>query len=129
MLFGGFIYIGFRSSNIILFNWINYTGFLDLVYDLRIITLPYKERLPDWFLYCLPDGLWIFSYVCFVLIIWKRKITKYSLLWILSLPLIFILCEFLQYYGCVPGTFDVFDIIFFIFGALLPILVNKKINI
>ena len=127
ILFGGLIYIAFRSSSIILFKWIDYMVLIDSVEDLRRVTLPFKENLPDWFLYSLPDGLWMFSYSCVVLIIWKREITKYSLLWLLSLPMISIFCEILQYYY-INGTFDVIDIIFYIFGALLPILINKKIK-
>ena len=128
ILFGGVIYIAFRSSSIILFKWIDYIVLIDLVENLRIVTLPYKEYLPDWFLYSLPDGLWMFSYSCIVLVIWKRKITKYSLLWLLSLPMISILFEVLQYYDYFNGTFDIIDIVFFIFGSLLPILINKKMK-
>jgi hypothetical protein len=128
ILFGGVIYIAFRSSSIILFKWIDYIVLIDPVENLRIVTLPYKEYLPDWFLYSLPDGLWMFSYSCIVLVIWKRKITKYSLLWLLSLPMISILFEVLQYYDYFNGTFDIIDIIFFIFGSLLPILINKKMK-
>ena len=128
ILFGGVIYIAFRSSSIILFKWIDYIVLIDPVENLRIVTLPYKEYLPDWFLYSLPDGLWMFSYSCIVLVIWKRKITKYSLLWLLSLPMISILFEVLQYYDYFNGTFDIIDIVFFIFGSLLPILINKKMK-
>ena len=128
ILFGGVIYIAFRSSSIILFKWIDYIMLIDPVENLRIVTLPYNEYLPDWFLYSLPDGLWMFSYSCIVLVIWKRKITKYSLLWLLSLPMISILLEVLQYYDYFNGTFDIIDIVFFIFGSLLPILINKKIK-
>jgi hypothetical protein len=126
ILFGGVIYIAFRSSSIILFKWIDYIMLIDPVENLRIVTLPYNEYLPDWFLYSLPDGLWMFSYSCIVLVIWERKITKYSLLWLLSLPMISILFEVLQYYDYFNGTFDIIDIIFYIFGSLLPILINKK---
>ena len=128
ILFGGVIYIAFRSSSIILFKWIDYIVLIDPVENLRIVTLPYKEYLPDWFLYSLPDGLWMFSYSCIVLVIWKRKITKYSLMWLLSLPMISILFEVLQYYDYFNGTFDIIDIIFYIFGSLLPILINKKMK-
>jgi hypothetical protein len=128
ILFGGAIYIALRSSSIILFKWIDYIMLIDPVENLRIVTLPYKEYLPEWFLYSLPDGLWMFSYSCIVLVIWKRKITKYSLLWLLSLPMISILFEVLQYYDYFNGTFDIIDIVFYIFGSLLPILINKKIK-
>ena len=128
ILLGGVIYIAFRSSSIILFKWIDYIVLIDPVENLRIVTLPYKEYLPKWFLYSLPDGLWMFSYSCIVLVIWKRKITKYSLLWLLSLPMISILFEVLQYYNYFNGTFDIVDIFFFLMGSLLPILINKKMK-
>ena len=126
ILLGGVIYIAFRSSSIILFKWIDYIVLIDPVENLRIVTLPYKEYLSEWFLYSLPDGLWMFSYSCIVLVIWKRKITKYSLLWLLSLPMISILFEVLQYYNYFNGTFDIVDIFFFLMGSLLPILINEK---
>ena len=128
ILLGGVIYIAFRSSSIILFKWIDYIVLIDPVENLRIVTLPYKKYLSKWFLYSLPDGLWMFSYSCIVLVIWKRKITKYSLLWLLSLPMISILFEVLQYYNYFNGTFDIVDIFFFLMGSLLPILINKKMK-
>ena len=128
IFFGGFIYIAFRSENIILFKWINSIYLIDPVQDLRKITLPYKDNLYNWFLYSLPDGLFIFSYTCAMLVIWERKFTKKSTLWILTLPLISILIEILQYNNYIIGTFDIFDIIFYIFGLIIPILINLIIN-
>ena len=129
IFFGGVIYIAFRSSSITLFKWLYDIPVIDdFVKNLRISTLPYKEYIPDWFLYSLPDGLWMFSYSCIILIIWKMEINKYSLIWLLILPILSILIEFLQYYDYFNGTFDVLDIVFFIFGSLLPILINKKIK-
>lgn len=128
IVFGGIIYTGFRSSSIILFNWIEYIGLINLVENLRIFTLEYKDSLPLWFLYSLPDGLWMFSYSCIVLVIWKMEVTKHSLLCILSLLMFSIIFEILQYYQYVNGTFDIIDIIFFIFGGLLPLYINQKIK-
>ena len=128
ILFGGAIYIGFRSSSIILFDWIDYIKLINIVENFRFFTLQYQDYFPHWFLYSLPDGLWMFSYSCIILIIWKRKINKYSIIWLLILPILSILIEFLQYYDYVNGTFDILDIVFFIFGSLLPILINKKIK-
>ena len=129
IFFGGVIYIAFRSSSITLFRWLyNIPVIDDFVKNLRITTFTYKEYIPDWFLYSLPDGLWMFSYSCIILIIWKREINKYSLIWLLILPILSIMIEFLQYYDYFDGTFDILDIVFFIFGSLFPILINKKIK-
>ena len=56
------------------------------------------------------------------------EVTKYSLLCILSLLMFSIIFEILQYYQYVNGTFDIIDIIFFIFGGLLPLYINQKIK-
>ncbi len=126
ILIGGLIYLAFRSTDIILFKFLNYLGLKNLIYDLRHFTYEFKFFLPNWFLYSLPDGLWLFSYQCIVLIIWKFNLNKSSLFWLFILPVLFILVEFFQLYGILKGTFDWFDILFFIFGSLLPIIINKK---
>ena len=126
LLIGVLIYLAFRSTDIILFEFLNYFGLKNLIYDFRHFTYDFKFILPNWFLYSLPDGLWLFSYQCIVLTIWKFSINNSSLIWLLILPVLFILVEFLQLYDVLKGTFDWFDILFFIFGSLLPIIINKK---
>ena len=126
ILFGGFIYVAFRSDSIILFSWIDYIGFTELIDNLRLKTLPYKDGVPDWVLYSLPDGLWLFSFSSAVMVIWEGEITRYSLILLLSMLILVISLEVLQCYNIIDGTFDIIDIIFFIFGAVLPVWVFKK---
>ena len=128
ILFGGGIYIAFRTTGILFFRWLDYLLLIEPIESLREVTLTYRLFLPNWFLYCLPDGLWMFSYSCIVLVIWDGKITKNSLFWLISLPLISVFCEILQYYHYINGTFDMVDIILFIFGSLLPIFINQKMK-
>ena len=126
LLIGVLIYLAFRSTDIILFKFLNYFGLKNLIHDFRHFTYDFKFILPNWFLYSLPDGLWLFSYQCIVLTIWKFSLNNNSLIWLFILPVLFILVEFLQLYDVLKGTFDWFDILFFIFGSLLPISINKK---
>ena len=126
ILFGGFIYVAFRSDSIVLFSWIDYIGFAEPIDNLRLKTLPYKDGVPDWVLYSLPDGLWLFSFSSAVMVIWEMEITRYSLILLLSILILVISLEALQYYNIINGTFDIIDVIFFIFGAVLPMWVFKK---
>jgi len=126
ILFGGFIYVAFRSDSIILFSWIDYIGFTESIDNLRLKTLPYKDIFPDWVLYSLPDGLWLFSFSSAVMVIWERELKLYSFIIWISMLILVISLEILQYYNIINGTFDIIDIIFFIFAAILPVWIFKK---
>lgn len=64
----------------------------------------------------LPDGLWSYSLVSFMLILWKMKIPY---LWVLCIILLFGLTEYLQFLNVIPGTGDIIDLlIYFCFGGL-----------
>jgi len=62
----------------------------------------------------LPDGLWAYSLISCMLIVWNRKIHA---LWISLVFVLFFVLELLQYLGIISGTGDIFDIfIYFAFG-------------
>jgi len=64
----------------------------------------------------LPDGLWSYSLVSFLLIFWNMKIPY---IWIFGVMLLFVLTEFLQLTNIIPGTGDFIDLlIYFSFGGL-----------
>jgi predicted membrane protein len=73
----------------------------------------------------LPDGLWAYSFISALLIIWNREI---SVPWILLAFLLAACFELLQYYSWIAGTGDITDAImcFIFFGAAL--LINKKMK-
>lgn len=87
------------------------------------MTLTAKNSLPDWFLFSLPDGLWIFSYTSLVLLIWRNKINRENFFWIAIIPILIILSELGQLFNIVPGTFDLIDVLLYSLGAILPILI------
>ena len=112
-----------------MFNWLDRINILEVISDYRLFTLPLAENLPTWFLYSLPDGLWLFSCLAVLLAVWNNTISKDNIHWILLAPAIAVLIEFGQLFSIVSGTFDILDLAFYLIGTVFPILIftNSKI--
>jgi len=104
-----------------MFSWFDIIKISGMISELRILTIPLSEQLPDWFLYALPDGLWLFSCITVLLIVWGNVISKHNIFWIVLMPLVAIFSEIGQFIKIVPGTFDFIDLIFYTLGSSLPI--------
>ncbi|SMC75540.1 hypothetical protein SAMN06296427_10777 [Moheibacter sediminis] len=129
LLIGSAIYILFRTSTLKIFSWFEAIGINVIESNLRKKSVLISQYFPDWFLYSLPDGLWIFSYVCLMLSIWRKSISKQNTFWISIVPLVAIGSEILQFFGLVQGTFDMVDVLCYLIGFFLPFLIlNKSIN-
>lgn len=108
LLLGGLIYIVFRSKSLILFTWfdeISISGFTNLVRD---FLYPLKNSLPDWIIFSLPDGLWVYSFTSFLIIIWSDDFESVKY-WMVIPLLTFFLIELLQLFNILKGTFDIVD--------------------
>ncbi|MFC6267304.1 hypothetical protein [Frigoriflavimonas asaccharolytica] len=123
---GVLIYLLFRSESLKIFSWLKIIGIDFTNTDLRKTTIVFAKFLPDWFLFSLPDGIWIFSYVCLMLYIWKSNISVQSLIWITLIPLIAIFSEIAQIFHIVNGTFDIIDLIFYTLGLFSPFIIFKN---
>ncbi|WP_412851020.1 hypothetical protein ACL0VS_08535 [Chryseobacterium sp. PMSZPI] len=125
ILLGGFIYIIFRTEKLIMFDWFEYLNLSEEINIIRNFKNVYS--FPNWFIYNLPDGLWIFSYTAISLEIWKHSIIKQNIFWIFSIPIIAVLSEFFQVFKIVPGTFDFTDMIFYLLGTFSACFISIKI--
>lgn len=119
---GGFIYIIFRTEKLIMFRWFEFLNLSDGIYFIKKLKNIYS--FPSWFIYNLPDGLWIFSYTSISLEIWKHSITKQNIFWIFSIPFIAVLSEILQFFIIIPGTFDFIDILFYLSGIFFAYFIS-----
>ncbi|EID73846.1 hypothetical protein [Imtechella halotolerans] len=127
---GGLIYVMFRTSTLKMFGWFETIGLDRLTNVIRKLTFKFAVELPDWILFSLPDGLWIFSYVSLMLAIWQNSVSPKNTLWILLIPILVIGSEIGQLFGFVIGTFDFADLLLYIFGMILPfIFFTKTINL
>ncbi len=127
LIFGSFVYVLFRSEKLLMFQWFQFLNINDFIQSIRISNM--DSVFPDWFLYNLPDGLWILSYVLISIEVWNRKINAQSAFWILMIPFVAILSEMLQYFNMLVGTFDILDLTFYILGTLIPFILHKNLNL
>jgi hypothetical protein len=109
-----------------MFKWFDKLMLTGAITAIREYSFPFGHKLPSWFLYSLPDGLWIFSYICFMLFVWRQKINMNNLFWFALLPMIAILSEMGQLLQIVPGTFDIIDFVFYVAGSFLPFVIFRK---
>jgi len=127
LIIGTAIYILFRSTDLLVFTWIENIGLGEEVNELRDWANPILPHLPEFILFSLPDGLWAFSFSASILLIWRNEKSK-KYLWLL-VPIVFaILPEILQKFKLFPGTFDVYDLIMSLTGIGLSLLLTQFKN-
>ena len=81
--------------------------------------------MPNWFIFSLPDALWIYSFSMAMLYIWNGEVNKRSLFWIIIASILGIFGELAQLFGLV-GTFDLMDLLLCVFARSLIFLQVKK---
>lgn len=86
---------------------------------IRVPTFINKIIFPNWILYSLPDGLWLYSFLMWLIIIWKFKYSLQSCIWYSLLVGSSLLSEYLQKIGFLSGTFDWNDIDSYIIAAIV----------
>jgi hypothetical protein len=122
---GGFIYILFRENNILLNIYIRKGFILDL--SNYIAQLKIKNSLIfDVTVNSLPGGLWAYTLIRVIGLIWdKDQYTTYYFFCFFAL-LIIIIPEILQYFGLLPGVFDIKDMVVYFIFSLAALIFNKR---
>lgn len=127
MLSGLIIYIGFRGTNTPIYHWAINLGFENEISHLRNVAQ--EIHLPDWFIYSVPDGLWMFAFVLSVLSVWNFNLDKTTGIWILSAIIIGLGFELLQKFVNGMGVFDWNDLFFMMVSAAIALTIfSNKTN-
>jgi len=126
LLMGGVIYILFRASEPVFFNWIRAVGLEDWLNFARDKSLSSSLHLPAWIVFSLPNGLWAFGYAFLITGIWWGSGSWLKYFWMASIPLLVLGYEILQYAGIMPGTFCMQDIALGILGMTAGIIAGIK---
>jgi len=124
---GACIYILFRKENLIVFSWIREVSLLETTLILRNLVAGWKEQIPSLVLYSLPDGIWVYSATYLMLVIWKnnwKRIT--ALFWILTPVVLGIGSELLQSVKIINGFFCYYDMVFYMIGFILPLIMFRR---
>lgn len=116
LLIGGFLYLGYRTERLLMFDWVDNLGLRSTIYQFRLFCT--EHPLPSWVYYSLPDGLWLLSYMLFMNIIWSKKEEVQYIIWLYILPVIAIVSEILQIFISEIGTFDIIDLLSYVSAIL-----------
>ena len=115
---GGFIYICFRSQDLLMFRWFDYFRFSDDILGIRNFSQAFSFKISEWIIYSLPDGLWMFSITTIILYIWRNTINIKNLVWVIIMPIIAFFTEISQKYHLIKGTYDPNDLFAYLFGFI-----------
>ena len=121
IILGLFIYIVYRSNDTIIFYWFSCIGIEFIIDSIRNSDI-FFLNIPFWLKYNFPDGLWVYSLINIFLFIWIDDINKHNFYYVYISVLIACICEILQFYNIIPGTYDFIDILFYLFFGFLPFL-------
>lgn len=126
-LLGVLIYLLFRSESIRVFDYLTYVKLDKPLSIIRSFTLPLTQFIPDWIIYSLPDGLWLFSFSIIISEIWNKEDNIRFWFWTLLLPFTAIIWELGQALQVFSGTFDWIDTFIYSTVTFLIIKRNKTI--
>jgi len=121
LFLGGMIYLLFGAKGIRLVDWMTNISVLE---NLRNQLGHF--HIPDWILFNLPDGIWLFSLLQLIDIIWSDE--KGSHIWIALSVVLAIGHEIGQKFGLFSGTYDELDVLSYAIVTLISILVNRYLS-
>jgi hypothetical protein len=124
---GGIIYVLFRTSKPVFFNWLNAVGLDRLSNVARHSSLRLSPLLPQWIVFSLPNGLWAFAYALLITGIWSGSKSWLRYFWMATIPVLVLGYEILQYPGIIPGTFCLQDLALGMAGLIAGIIFGTKI--
>lgn len=129
---GGLFYILWRPKTLVMFTWFEFIGILDLIIAIREITQPFYINIPDFLIYSIPNGLWIYSLMVFLLFLWKDNNIFVRTLIVFIGTILTVGMEFAQLFGIIKGVFcyvDIFISIIFIILSLLTMKIYEKVGV
>ena len=126
LLFGGFVYILWRSSEPVFFNWMDALGLDGWLNHVRIHSVSVSRFLPEWFIYSLPNGLWAFAFALCIATTWRNSKSRIKYFWMGAITLLVPGFEILQYFQVIPGTFCFQDLLFGSIGLITGIFIGTK---
>lgn len=85
--------------------------------------------IPKWVVYNLPDGLWLYSFLMWLILIWHRQKNRESFIWYGLLTALAFGSELLQKYSLIQGTFDTSDMAAYFIAILFCLQNYYHLNI
>jgi len=125
LLIGSLIYILFRPYSLLMFRWFEVLKIDSIILFFRNSIGIYKDFIPDIVIYSFPNGLWTYSLISNIILIWNNEKNYYMYFWIIIAVIISLGGEIGQAINVIPGTFDFLDLILISLGIYLPFIFLK----
>lgn len=120
------IYLLFRSRKLFYYQIIEILNLDSPVRSIRKMVWVYRKHIPNWIIYALPDGLWLFSMGVSILhnrVFYKKAQNIFNVIFVIMIGI-----EIFQGayggYGTFVGTFDKADMICYTIGYILASLLG-----
>ena len=125
VILGASIYLLFRDTSLLVFQWMDSLCLFDDIMELRIDSQVLRTSLPQHVLYSLPDGCWVLAMTAVYRSIWDWNSLEGSF-WISLGCILGLGGEFGQLLGFVPGHFDWWDVGYMVVGFVWSNLMCSK---
>jgi hypothetical protein len=112
LLIGGAIYFLFRNRDQYFFKWLHLKQ-----------TDQYYE-LPAFVKYNLVDGLWLYSLLKMIELVWKENSKTHMFIWFGIATVFSVITEVLQGWNIISGTFDTADVLMYFLVLLICLYQN-----
>lgn len=123
---GAAIYLAWRSPSLRVFGWAHAVGLHAPLTHLRLVAAPLRTRLPEFVLFCLPDGLFAYALVRALLRVWQSSSVAYRIVAGGLGATCAIAPEFLQAAHLLSGSFDVGDLVASVAGVAFAITMDQR---
>jgi hypothetical protein len=112
---GTLIYLLFRPVNLTVFHWAERAGLYSFILKARDL-FNIGGYMPERFVYSLPNGLWAYSFMFFISLIWGNTKSFGKTFFVSLVVALSVGSELGQLLNVVPGTFCLYDVFFYTTG-------------
>lgn len=123
---GTCVYLLFRPTTLLLFEWVESLGMLEPVMAARQLFRRPESPWIEWAVFSLPYALWVLADMLLVGAIWGRDPSPCKIAWLALVPAIAIGAEVGQAWGWIPGRFDPVDLALIVSAAVLGSKANME---
>jgi hypothetical protein len=124
---GVLLYLVFSSTNLIFYKWVQIENFENILFLIRDSTSKIRELLPKWVMNFLPDALWSYSFTS-SLVVFRNCDINYKVLFFFLPFFTGIIIEIMQFEKIFPGTADYFDLIAYLSGTILSLIILQNVK-
>jgi len=102
-----------------MFHWAALCGLRPALDACRLGLSSAMQWIPEWVRFSLPGGLWLYSFLAMLKILWRGTTSWHQSFWFAIATVSGVASELLQGVGLVAGVFDAVDLSFYVGAALL----------